>query len=380
MRNLAVLLFFLVFAYSCKPGTKKADDGLPVIPLTSDLSNVEPFDQSDYKLSFELTPLETSDSSLIGEFNRLIVTPERIFTFEVNGDVCIFARDGKFVKKLTRGRAGNEVLHPTDIAFDAKNRVLEVYENRTRKIKRFDIDGKYLDDIDVEYYATELEVAGGKRVFYDNAVGGSKQANRFYLMEDENGGTVYKQFSPKAGVTSMGHSGGRQLTSLDNTIYCIAYYNDVVYRVTPDNPEPVAFARFDNTFAEVTTFEDEENYISYCRQKGVAEYISRFRCLDNGNLWSFVGAFFDSGHSLLWDKGKNELYKNPLQGWPYLGSNCCSDGVFGYNPFPPEAFSQVNLATIDPATRPLYDLIAQRYSRYGENENPYIITIKYERK
>lgn len=89
--------------------------------------------------------LQTTKKSLINQIAKIIKYGDYLFilTQVPQNNILIFKADGTFLTKITKGRANNEVIYPTDISIDEMNDrlfVLDFY----RTFKVFSLDGKYL--------------------------------------------------------------------------------------------------------------------------------------------------------------------------------------------------------------------------------------------
>ena len=89
--------------------------------------------------------LQTTKKSLINQIAKIIKYGDYLFilTQVPQNNILIFKTDGTFLTKITKGRANNEVIYPTDISIDEMNDrlfVLDFY----RTFKVFSLDGKYL--------------------------------------------------------------------------------------------------------------------------------------------------------------------------------------------------------------------------------------------
>lgn len=91
-----------------------------------------------------IVPLETSDSVLIGEIDKVILYENRLYvaTFSPEQMVYIFNLQGKLLHKIDRkGRGAEEYLQLFDMFVDSRNRTLNLLSRMDEKLLVFDVDG-----------------------------------------------------------------------------------------------------------------------------------------------------------------------------------------------------------------------------------------------
>ncbi|MCQ2974263.1 MAG: 6-bladed beta-propeller [Bacteroidales bacterium] len=153
MKKLIFFLLFVALFCSCSRLTNSnivqvyEDENVINIDLSSAFSQEE-FVVNDILEEIKIIKLENTDSSLIGKINHVVFSDEYIYVHDnyQNGSVIIFTKEGKFVKRLTKGNGPGEINIVTDITFNKKANQLVV--NQTNFIKKYTPDGTFID----EYY------------------------------------------------------------------------------------------------------------------------------------------------------------------------------------------------------------------------------------
>ena len=101
---------------------------------------------------------ETTDRSLISMINKIVLTPERIFLFDIQDKkILLFARRGKFITDIRpHGREPGEWLGITDFTVDETDREIIVTADRPYKFLYYDYNGNFLREKTSEAFYTEI--------------------------------------------------------------------------------------------------------------------------------------------------------------------------------------------------------------------------------
>ena len=152
--NKILILIIIIASGSCKPKQIIREEGLPVIDLASNVGKGKIVNLSDVAHDVRYVKLETSDSSLIGQYPTVFYENERIYVYSMRV-LKVFDKDGKFLFKFDRrGRGAQEYV--------ASRRIRAMYGSgdilvQTQAIGAsddlmfFDREGNYLDKKNVPY-------------------------------------------------------------------------------------------------------------------------------------------------------------------------------------------------------------------------------------
>ena len=101
---------------------------------------------------------ETTDRSLISMINKIVLTPERIFLFDIQDKkILLFTRRGKFITDIRpHGRGPGEWLGITDFTVDETDREIIVTADRPYKFLYYDYNGNFLREKTSEAFYTEI--------------------------------------------------------------------------------------------------------------------------------------------------------------------------------------------------------------------------------
>ena len=151
-----LLLIFLVLC-GCATKHKTKFEHTIYVDATSQ-------DQPEYDTfvnGIEFIPLETTDSSLIGQVKGLVVTNDKIFVNSDRREILCFDINGKFLFKVGQsGRAPGEYISPFSISVCDK--IVYILCQETGKVLCYDAtSGKHINDIPLNKFYVQIEVSDG---------------------------------------------------------------------------------------------------------------------------------------------------------------------------------------------------------------------------
>jgi len=193
MKHLFTTLICLMLIVSCERNKTSfsIDDYLHVI----DLNKTEPVELKLSELFANVTPivLETTQQSLIGKIDKVVVTSEYIIVLDLSiaDALFLFTKDGTFLHKF--GRVGNgpgEYVSVWDFCYDTTGTVY-MLDAQSSRINLYDIHtGSFLKSI-------KLNVENGfSRYIYYQA--GELYADLSYF-ENENGRYLLNRINKSTG-------------------------------------------------------------------------------------------------------------------------------------------------------------------------------------
>ena len=170
--------------------------------------------------------LQTTKKSLINQIAKIIKYGDYLFilTQVPQNNILIFKTDGTFLTKITKGRANNEVIYPTDISIDEMNDrlfVLDFY----RTFKVFSLDGKYLSHTPLSHPLFNLESVGnqGACLFYCLNMTSKNQFTGYYGKDELTG--IYK-----CPYSAKGYANLAYLSKFhQDSILVAPFFSDTVY-------------------------------------------------------------------------------------------------------------------------------------------------------
>lgn len=162
-----ILLLLLLFFFSCK---EKEQDSVPVVSF--DLSEIQKMRQTDFVQSISLIPLETSDSSLLKQPQRLIVHNDRFVVNDGRGYLFFFNLRGDFLYSTQQLQGVGPNTYQAGLDFTLlSNGGLEVFDAFGYKLLVYDNDLNVLSihKLPREVLPAEgyLRISDDLRVFYN---------------------------------------------------------------------------------------------------------------------------------------------------------------------------------------------------------------------
>lgn len=151
-----ILSIFLVVCGCATKNETKFEDTIYVDAASQDQPTYDSFVNG-----IEFIPLETTDSSLIGEVKGLVVTDDKIFVNSAREEILCFDISGKFLFRVGRiGRAPGEYISPYSIS--VCDNIVYVLCQESGKVLCYDaVLGKHINDISLNKFYVQIEVSDG---------------------------------------------------------------------------------------------------------------------------------------------------------------------------------------------------------------------------
>lgn len=149
------LLWGIVCCLLWACGDKGADE-YQVFKVDPSSESKESFDYF-YRLK-EVIPLETTDSSVMGDIMKVVAVKDRIFVAPWNGkSIFIYDRKGKYLGRIDKeGRGPGEYLQISDFMVTEEPREITVYA-REGKLNFYDWEGNFLRERQLYAFISGVE-------------------------------------------------------------------------------------------------------------------------------------------------------------------------------------------------------------------------------
>lgn len=226
MKYNLLLCFIIVLLVGCK----RKDEPISLLSprYTVEIAHVEA-GKTDAVFSIErFIKLQTTDRGLINQIAKVISYQDRIYilTAVPQNSVLIFASDGTFLTKISKGRANNELFYPTDVTVDEYNdrlMILDYYRN----VKTFTRDGKYVSSYTLSDPQFYLESIGNDKtcLYYSLNMSSKNRHSGYYGIEGKKLQGRYKCSYIGQGYIN---SGSLSKFNQDSTLLC-PMFSDTVY-------------------------------------------------------------------------------------------------------------------------------------------------------
>lgn len=253
------------FCWSC---SEKNTTSYQVFKVDPNSESKESFDYF-YRLK-EVVPLETTDSSVMGDIMKVISVKDRIFVAPWNGkSIFIFDRKGKYLSRIDKeGRGPGEYLKISDFMVTEQPKEILVYAQEG-KLNFYDWQGNFLREGKMDNFVNGVERLpdGGWLANYALSLNTLFQDSVFMMRVMTPEGECVKGFFPLPKlqvvlpvkmVTSLYYSEGRYyaVPITENTIYeyipekmdFVPRYEFEVKGVLLPNVESLTFEDFRRVF------------------------------------------------------------------------------------------------------------------------------------
>ena len=149
-------IFLLGWIVCCWACSHENTAEYQVFQVNPESESKESFDHF-YRLK-EVIPLETTDSSVMGDIMKVISAKGRIFVAPWNGkSIFIFDRSGKYLSRIDKeGRGPGEYLKISDFMVTEEPEEIVVYA-REGKLNFYDWDGNFLRDSKQDAFVGGIE-------------------------------------------------------------------------------------------------------------------------------------------------------------------------------------------------------------------------------
>lgn len=204
-----------------------------------------------------LIPLETTEESLIGEYDQLLMTDSLICVLDYSKSRSIFIFDGKgsFKCKIMKvGRGLGEYVFPDGMAL--KGDTLLINDRVGRKMLYYGLDGTFYKEVHFgDYRPIPFVLKDSAHLAFCFSMPGFTEDNAEVVVTDLNG-KFTEQYFKRPGLTD---EQGRfflpeYFAQNSNGIYFIPIFEDKIYQLTDDSVKMVFDFQFKNfmySFSEI---------------------------------------------------------------------------------------------------------------------------------
>lgn len=247
----AIILLLLVFIGSgCSRGGVKIQD-IPVIKI--DLKrNDDPSKINDFFKYSHYVPLETSDSCIIREINKLQIINDKIYIADrKQATIFIFDMEGNLISSIRKqGKAKNEYIYLSDFETLPDGRIF-IYDATLGAIIIYDESGKFQKRISNLYKGWSIKLLDDDYVAYNlgNGIGDIADKEEKYNYVVCKGDEVIKEAVPfnKAliGRKYINQYYSSSFYQYDDNIYMSSMLNDTIYKVSESTGDITPYVVFD---------------------------------------------------------------------------------------------------------------------------------------
>jgi hypothetical protein len=198
---------------------------------------------SDIFDSVQYVKLETGDDNLIGRIDKIIATNDKfiILDMSVAKKVFIFDQYGKFINVAGNTGDGPEEYgnHPNDIAYDEYNDELLVLSHDRKKIMKFKLDGTFVKNIKIDYWAASICVADENSclVYLNNYTQEDGKINDYNILIINNDGETVSELLPysKDRTVPFQLTCKTEFCTFQNELLFAPYFRNMIYTIDLDS-------------------------------------------------------------------------------------------------------------------------------------------------
>lgn len=151
--NYLLIFILLNFIFlGCNNHTNNSlENKCPIYKL--EIDNVTSLDITNIADLSAIIPLETSEQSIIGDIKRVFFVDSLLLVWDGKmQNLLLFNKEGDFKYPIGQiGSAPNEYQNITDVYLTPEN-MIQVLDNRSRRILTFDITGKFIESQNLKYH------------------------------------------------------------------------------------------------------------------------------------------------------------------------------------------------------------------------------------
>jgi hypothetical protein len=239
-----ILLFYGCNGTAKKNNLTSSVEKDSLIEITFDYeTNCLPFD-SLFDDTF-CVRLEATDKSLIGRIHQILFTEDKIIVIDksIAKNISVFDMSGKFQNNISNFGGGPQdyigIYHAT-LTPDNKNIVIN---NNVRQLKFFEINGKFVKNIDLKFRIDNFEFINDKIIISDYASGNQIGQNdksykpRMIISDYNDGKILYSGFQSYYN-TDFTSTTLFPVKKFNNSIYYNPSYSDTVYKISENGYYP----------------------------------------------------------------------------------------------------------------------------------------------
>ena len=233
LRNVVVVVFIFSMLLSCNKQPDKKE--LPVINLNSisAINDSITLSLDDLGWKEKLIPLETNDSCLLADISVICESINNYWIVS-NGEVLKFDKEGRYDRRIGKvGQGPEEYGSAYKIQLDKKAEEVYVMDYFGRKMVVYDFNGKFIRTFRLpeKEFMANFSLYGNTLYYH----GIENSLIPTLLAEDIKTRKMETICSPdremEVGEIMLGNS---FMSEVGDEIYLYHYFNDTIYRITPE--------------------------------------------------------------------------------------------------------------------------------------------------
>ena len=182
MKNKTLMIIYFTIAFigvvGCGLNVQKTENKMNVLSLSEmQLTLIDTF----FFQSTMVIPLETNDSTLIQNINRICLSNDTLFVLDSKlGKVVMFDMEGRCVGKIHNiGNGPREYIQISDICIHPLKKMIALLCSQPYKIMYYTYLGEFIEEVTYSDFYSEFFIQGGTLYCYDSGVMGKKKLGVF---------------------------------------------------------------------------------------------------------------------------------------------------------------------------------------------------------
>ena len=226
--TLFVLPVWFLILYGCESSSSSPERDLAENVITIDDSELdEQYKASDIFENLTLIPLETTDESLIGSINKILIIDTVIYIMDAKSKaIMLFNTKGKYITKIVRRGAGpNEYIELNDFTVLTNGDIVIL---DARRILHFKADGTPFQTHRTDFGADAIEPLNDSVFVFSGGGLDDKDLNIWNYVDNKTVNSFFDHDWKHAGRIF------KPLIKYEDKVYFRRYYSSTIYKVSPE--------------------------------------------------------------------------------------------------------------------------------------------------
>jgi len=270
------------------------DNNLELVRINIDPTNYKPLKLSEIYRDAKFIKLETLEDHLIPRIKKMIIENDQLFLLCSNS-IMIFDRNGNFISEINNPGSGpGEYKSLRDIQINSQNKVVEILDSKSRKIIRYDTNGKFIDewhnrnitgysflklnDDVYSFYSGNLHFGDFKYKLHNISKANEKVLGKFFIIDPIEAN--YMHFFDKTNYEM-----------LNGNFFFLYSYNDTIYNISEKNISPRIVIDFGKYSLPKSVFTEKFNnvveFTMHCEKTNYAYHIDGYLETDNHIFFTY---------------------------------------------------------------------------------------------
>ncbi len=233
------MLIIFILINSCKSDNKSLNSSILQIK-DQDIENSKSLKISDIIKTYELIPLETNDSCLIGNCKKVLISTSRIYVLDdLTKTIYLFDLNGKYLNKISRyGKGPDQYLDIDDFCLFKENNIV-LLDTQRKKIQIYDASFSLIKESKFPFYADAVESLDDQFL----VLKGSSFEDRLIIWDTEK---EYRKESYIKYDKRYSDQVLKPFTKFNNEVLFSQKNQNLLKKVTFNGVEDAKFIDFDN--------------------------------------------------------------------------------------------------------------------------------------